>query len=417
VSQRSETDVRTRAGWLPPSPDRLEEWIRGRASSAADGDGPLHPAVEAYRELIDGDPVLRMHAHQMIEQVPSGRDYRERHLESVEQMLRLIDELLRTAPEFSSDSMVMLPFAAILDWTIATPAGFAFYRDPRVNDALRGILDAWCAFLTSRDSLDVLTDSPDGWMGDAAREAIGIERYQHDPDDPHWGFTSWNDFFTRRFREGERPVASPEDPLVIASPCEATPYRIASRVARRDDFWAKSEVYSLDEMLGGDPSVDALEGGTVFQAFLSALEYHRWHAPVSGRVVSARVIPGTYFSEADAQGAAAAEPTVSQGYIAHVATRAVIVIEADEPAIGLVAVVFIGMVDVSSCMVAESVVPDARVEKGDELGFFQYGGSTVCVAFQPGVVEAFALEAIPQAEDETATLLRVRAHLATARRR
>lgn len=409
------TDVHTFEGWLPERQDQLGFWIRGWAEFGVRGE-PLHPVVEAFRRLIDGDPVLRMHAHQMIEQVPSGGQYERRRLESVEQMLELINALLHVAPEFSSDIMVMAPFVGILDWTIATPAGFAFYRDPRVNTALRDILTAWSAFLSGPDSRSVLTDGESGWLSPEAREAVGLDQYVVDADDEHGGFASWNDFFTRRFRDGQRPVAGADDSAVIVSPCEATPYRIASRVQRRDEFWVKSELYSLEDLLAGDEAVEGFVGGTVFQAFLSPLNYHRWHAPVAGTVVRAFVVPGTYFSAADCHGAGAADLTVSQSYLAHVATRAILLIDADDPAIGLVAVVFVGMFDVSSCLLAEPLVPGVHVDKGDEVGFFQYGGSSVCVVFEPGAVENFAIEAIPQAAEETPTLLLVRSRLATARR-
>jgi phosphatidylserine decarboxylase len=52
-------------------------------------------------------------------------------------------------------------------------------------------------------------------------EGIGIAQFQYDPDDAHGGFTSWNDFFTRRFRAGQRPVAAPDDDTIIVSACEA----------------------------------------------------------------------------------------------------------------------------------------------------------------------------------------------------
>jgi len=53
-----------------------------------------------------------------------------------------------------------------------------------------------------------------------------------DPARPHYGFTSWDDFFTRRFRAGVRPVASPADPDVIANACESAPYRVSRNVKR-----------------------------------------------------------------------------------------------------------------------------------------------------------------------------------------
>jgi len=410
----SETDLKRRAGWLPQDQDALEAWLAGhRERVEARGERELHPVLRELKELLATDPVLRMYAERMIAEVPSGKPYTKRHLESVDQMLRLINEVLTMAPEYG-EQHVTLPLAAILDWTTGTTSGFAFYRDPRVNSLLKKLLTVWCEFLSSPESLYVLNDSDTGWMSPAAREVIGIDQYQHDAGDPHWGFTSWNDYFTRRFREDARPVADPEDNSVIVSACESTPYSIRTGVQRRDSFWLKSQPYSLEDMLAGDESVEQFVGGTVYQAFLSATNYHRWHAPVAGTIVRAFVQNGTYYSQADSEGPAAVEPTNSQGYLAHVATRAIILIEADDPAIGLVAVVLVGMVEVSSCVIAPEITGGHHVAKGDELGHFQFGGSTHCLVFRPGAISEFSLEALPQPDNADPSLVLVRSKLATA---
>ena len=374
----------------------------------------LHPVLTAFQELIDTDPVVRMYLNQMIAQVPATKPYRQRHLESVTHMMRLINEVLTMAPEFGGN-MVATPLGAILDWTMGTPAGFAAFRDPRVNAMIKKILNTWCEFLSSGDSLYVLNDSPSGWKCAEARRVVGIEQYEHDPKDEHWGFASWNDFFTRRFKDGERPVAGPEDDKVIVSACESTPYGISTDVKRQDRFWIKSQPYSLADMLAHDESVDQFVGGTVYQAFLSATNYHRWHSPVAGTIVRAFVQEGTYYSEADSEGADAVEPMNSQSYLAHVAARAIILIEADDPVIGLMAFVAVGMSEVSSCLISPKVIPGYQVGKGEELGYFQYGGSTHCLVFRPGAIAEFALAAIPQPHDPDAPLMLVRSKLATAR--
>ena len=91
------------------------------------------------------------------------------------------------------------------------------------------------------------------------------------------------------------------------------------------------------------------EGGTIYQAFLSALSYHRWHAPVSGTVVKTYLVEGTYYSEALNDGNDPSVPNDSQGYIAEVTTRALIFIEADNPDIGLMCFMAVGMAEVSTC--------------------------------------------------------------------
>jgi phosphatidylserine decarboxylase len=408
-------DVRRRAGWLPEDQDDLESWLDGHCErvEARGEQVVLHPVLTEFQELINTDPVVRMYMEQMIAQVPAGKPYRKRHVKSVAHLMRLINEVLTMAPEFGGH-MVATPLGAILDWTMGTPAGFAAYRDPRVNAMIRKILNTWCEFLSSSDSLYALNDSPSGWKSAEARQAIGIEQYEHDPKDEHWGFVSWNDFFTRRFAAGERPVASPDDDKVIVSACESTPYGISVDVRRQDRFWIKSQPYSLQDMLAGDESVDQFAGGTVYQAFLSATNYHRWHSPVAGTIVRAFVEEGTYYSEPDSEGADAVEPMNSQSYLAHVAARAIFIIRADDPVIGLMAFVAVGMSEVSSCLIGPEMTPGHHVAKGEELGYFQYGGSTHCLVFRPGAIAEFALAAIPQPHDPKAPLVRVRSKLALA---
>jgi phosphatidylserine decarboxylase len=416
TTRPDEVDVRRRAGWLPEDQDALEAWLTGhRERVEAKGEQvALHPVLSEFQELMDTDPVVRMYMGQMIEQVPSTKPYRRRHVESVDQMVRMINEVLEMAPEFGESAMVATPLAALLDWAMGTPAGFAAFRHPRVNAMLKKILTAWCEFLSSRDSLYVLNDSASGWKCAEAQRTVGMEQYEHDPQDEHWGFASWNDFFTRRFKDGERPVASPDDDKVIVSACESTPYGISADVKRQDRFWIKSQPYSLEDMLANDDSVDQFVGGTVYQAFLSATNYHRWHSPVAGKIVRAFIQEGTYYSEADSEGKDAVEPTNSQSYLAHVATRAIILIEGDDPVIGLVAFVPVGMLEVSSCVINPEVKPGYHVGKGEELGHFQYGGSTHCLVFRPGAIAGFSLSAIPQPHEPKAPLVLVRSRLATA---
>ena len=194
-----------------------------------------------------------------------------------------------------------LPMGAVLDWTMGTPAGIAAYRDSRINGALKAILREWCEFLNTPAALYVLNDSPQGWKSVKACADVGMQ-FQHDPSHHHWGSTSWNDFFTRRFVDGARPVTAPDDDSVNVSACESMPYGLRTDVRLRDRFWVKGQPYSLHDMNDNDDAVAEFAGGTVNQAFLSATNYHRWHSPVAGTVVRAWVVDGTSYSEADIVG-------------------------------------------------------------------------------------------------------------------
>ena len=78
------------------------------------------------------------------------------------------------------------------------------------------------------------------------------------------------------------------------------------------------------------------------------------------------------------------------------------------------AFVAVGMVEVSACKIASKVKPGQHLEKGEELGYFQFGGSTHCLVFRPGAIAEFSLAAIPQPHDPKAPLVLVRSRLATA---
>jgi phosphatidylserine decarboxylase len=107
-----------------------------------------------------------------------------------------------------------------------------------------------------------------------------------------------------------------------------------------------------------------------------------------------RHVEGAYYAEAASEGFDPLGPNNWQGFIAHVNTRALVFIEADDAAIGLLCFVAVGMVEVSSCVVG--VKEGQHVKKGDEIGFFQFGGSTYCLVFRRGALAEFALQAIPQ---------------------
>ena len=179
--------------------------------------------------------------HQMFEQASTKAPYAdeaagEAQVRDYGTMLRLFNALLTRAPEYNRSGVGGVPFNAILDRAMGTPAGFAAFLNNKVNDHLQVILNAWGVFLSSPDSRSVLNEDPrKGWFGaDAMEDMPGFdEQFVCDPAAAHKGFESWDDFFTRRFRAGVRPVAAPEDDDVVANPCESAPYRIAREVAHR----------------------------------------------------------------------------------------------------------------------------------------------------------------------------------------
>ena len=76
------------------------------------------------------------------------------------------------------------------------------------------------------------------------------------------------------------------------------------------------------------------------------------------------LIPGSYYSETAAVGYDPAAPNESQAYITEVATRALLMIEADDPRIGLMGFMAVGMAEVSTCDIGVQI--GQHVAKGEE---------------------------------------------------
>ncbi|WP_250516810.1 phosphatidylserine decarboxylase family protein [Caballeronia sp. INDeC2] len=408
------TEQRRRLGeWLPREEhviarfrETFAEYARERAGRAK-----RNSVVDEMAAFIHDDPVVRMDFTRAIRQAREAGF--TLGYSSIDEFIAMLDAMLTYAPPFSESSLIHCPINALLDWPMVMPSGYALFRDPAFNAHLKRVLNVWSGFLSGPYSRTHLTtDSPDGWFSEEADRKIGLAQFLCDPDKPYWGFASWNHFFTREFKSGARPVAQRDNDKIIVSACEASPYNVQDNVQLEDSFWIKSQPYSLLDMFTAKEAdlAQRFVGGTVYQAFLSAFFYHRWHAPVSGTIVKAYLVDGTYYSDADAEGEDPSSLNDSQGYITAVAARAVIVIDCDDPAIGEVACVFVGMAEVSSCMI--DALPGQRVRKGEELGFFQYGGSTYCLIFRPGVIESFVRQ--PPFDDK-APPIQVNTHLCTAR--
>lgn len=383
--------------WLPSDQAVLEKWMEALIKEVDAEAKPLLPVIEEFKGLIESDPEVFMLFNQMFTQVPRKPPYNKNpaggpQVRDYQHMLRLVNAIMTRAPEFNKTGLVGFPINAILDWSMGTTGGFAAFVNDKVNSQLKNVLNEWGKYLFSKDSCYVLSKDPHkGWFGEDAKKAMPDfdKQFKCDPSAPYHGFKSWDDFFTREFRQGERPIASPDDDAVIVNACESAPYKIAHHVERHDKFWIKAQPYSLEHMLANDKLVDKFVGGTIYQAFLSALSYHRWHSPVSGRVVKAYVQDGTYYSETLSEGFDPAGPNDSQGYITEVATRALIFIEADNPDIGLMCIMPVGMAEVSTCQI--TVYEGQHVKKGDQIGMFHFGGSTHCLIFGPHVKLDFDL--------------------------
>ena len=333
-------------------------------------------------------------------------------------LLFLIDDVIVKPPRIESiiidgdevTEVVVAFIGLFFDLLSNTSAGYDLFRKAGFNEAMKALLDAWSTYLAdpNGDSNSSLTDKEYGWFSEPVLQALesnGRGTFNQtyvcpDPDAVNRGYATFDAFFARDVQPDARPVLAPDDKSLIHSACESYVYRIATNVKEHDRFWLKGQSYSLYDMLDRDEEyANKFIGGTVYQAFLSPLDYHRWNAPVDGVIVKTAIVPGTYYAVLPDDGADKHDPDQdpgsrygaivrSQSWLTMSSTRALIFIEADNPDIGLMCFIAVGMWEVSSCEI--TVSEGDRVAAGDGLGTFHIGGSTHALIFGPGTPITFA---------------------------
>ncbi|MGP8215249.1 MAG: phosphatidylserine decarboxylase [Bacteroidia bacterium] len=204
---------------------------------------------------------------------------------------------------------------------------------------------------------------------------------------PHGGWKSFNQIFARHFKPGYRPIAAISDQSVIVMPADST-FGGQWEIRKDSNVTVKNLNWKVSELLEGSPYKDRFENGLFIHSFLSPTDYHRQHAPVGGRVLEARVIQGQVYLEVEAipvdsnsgrhslKLKRTFDSLDTAGY-QFAQTRGLIVL--DTP-IGLVAVLPIGMCQVSSVIITAEV--GVTVRKGEELSYFQFGGSDIILLFE-----------------------------------
>jgi len=391
---------------------------------------PMRPEIEEFKTWVTRNSVYRMWVNSMIEQANAyvltldettkeqikDQDGDALWIKGYDSFFEILNEIITTSPSFNATAQVGTPMNAFLAVSMGTEAGVALFHDTTFNLQFKKVLDTWNTFLKSGDSLDKLDiDDPEkegSWISQAAWEAGVWTQMECDPEQPGYGFDSWNSFFIRKFVPGARPFqGDPRTQIDIG--CETTPWQYENDLSFETDFWIKDVNYSLLDLFAGrEQWARPFEGGQAYQGFLSATHYHRWNAPLDGTIVRSWVQPGTYFAQRPGQGEGEGtwEGTESQPYLGHVAARAIFIFE--HPLCGYVALICIGMVEVSTCVIEPQFIVDEGAEpvsitRGTEIGHFEFGGSTHMMIFQRDrvLLEEWAVNAVLHQNDPQPTAM------------
>lgn len=197
-------------------------------------------------------------------------------------------------------------------------------------------------------------------------------------------FSSFNDFFIRRLKPNARVLPTAE--TAIACPADGIISELG-KIQQQRLLQAKGKYYSLNDLFGDDTATaQRFCDGEFFTVYLAPKNYHRVHMPVTGRLLQMIHLPGQLFSV----------NAVSVNGIPQLFARNERVICLFATDAGMMAVIFVGALLIGSIVTVwhgqvmpvldEPIVKtyyDTSLifQRGDELGYFQWG-STVIVLFE-----------------------------------
>ena len=218
-------------------------------------------------------------------------------------------------------------------------------------------------------------------------------------NDPDWGldkgwygegnlWRTYNEFIARKLASPDaRPIADAD----VVAPADSWPKKTWAIDERNqlvyDDLQIKTaKISDIAQLIGNDSQYkDAFAGGTLTHTFLDVNCYHRYHAPVDGVLKELRTIPGV-----SAGGGYTLWDDEEKLYyyvndlgFQMVETRACAIIETED--YGLVAMLPVGMSQICSVNWIPTLHVGQTLHRGDEMGFFKFGGSDIVMIFQRGV--------------------------------
>ena len=313
------------------------------------------PVVEDLVQLLQARPDLRAALEGAI------RTADLQGMRDLDSFLIYLDGLVTFVPTEDEVRATHLKFFYIVN----KAPGDQLNRDKNFSAWMKKLVEAKGQFLDT-------TASTSGIPSFVARPNYRIGDYFVEPS----GWLTFNQFFAREVKPGKRPIAEPRNDRVIVSPADST-------FAGKWDIDANSKVtvkgitWPLAQLLDRSPYQNAFEGGIYMHMFLNADDYHRYHVPVAGEIKEVRKIHGRVYMDVIRRPDGTLDIVDGDMYQLD-QERGLIVI--DSPEVGLVAVLPVGIGNVSSVNLTPEV--GAKLQKGDEFGFFLFGGSDIVMLFQ-----------------------------------
>lgn len=206
------------------------------------------------------------------------------------------------------------------------------------------------------------------------------------PNNPS-GWLTFNQFFARELNPGLRPIDDPTNNKVITAPADCTfrkKYSIGADSTISEIVIKQTHtVGKIDQLLEGSKYANDFAGGLFVHYFLGPYSYHRFHTPVAGVIKECYPVKGLVSLDVNLEKMQFEAPDNSEDGYEFIQARGIIIIDTTTSPygnMGIVAVIPVGMCQVSSVnMIAQT---GSNVLKGEEFGYFLFGGSDIILLFQ-----------------------------------
>jgi phosphatidylserine decarboxylase precursor len=333
----------------------LSVLLSGAGAQASPGPTRHVAVVEELIGLLQARPVLRGALERAIAR--AGLE----GLRDVDSFLTSLDDLVTLVPNERELTPRVLNFYYIVNQAPEDQLN----RDESFSAWMKTFAQAWGSFLDTPESAS-------GIGSFVKQPSYHIDDYFVGPS----GWLTFNQFFARQVKPGRRPVAEPRNDKVIVSPADSV-FQGKWDIGPKSTVTVKGVTWEVARLLDGSPYQAAFANGVFTHSFLNVDDYHRYHVPVAGEIKEVRNIHGRVFMDVIRRADGTLEPVDGETYQVN-QERGLIVIDSAE--VGLVAVLPVGMCVVSSVNLTPEV--GARLGKGDEFGFFLFGGSDIVMLFQ-----------------------------------
>ena len=293
----------------------------------------------------------------------------ELSIKTLDDLYDYLDRLVTLVPSDRSWlAGFSLEFYYIIDCSVD---GFLKTHSPFQRWALEYV-DAWARFLDTLASTTALST----FHGDRRYQ---LPDYQCGPS----GWLSFNQFFARQPKPGKRPVHDIANDQVVVSPADCL-FMAQSPISPKSTITVKHATFDIQELMDESEYGDQFAGGTFTHCLLNTWDYHRFHAPVRGHVLESKKVPGIVGLDITKNAAGKITAQAGTGF-QFKQDRGLLVL--DSP-IGLVALLPIGMAEISSIELTAEV--GVHLTKGEEFGYFQFGGSDIVTLYQADRIDLAA---------------------------